>query len=127
MGLLDDAESFLCDLFDDQESVDLVIKSPLGNDISVVGTVGLADNTVEEDAYTRDSTIEREVIVTADQLVDGGNRFHPDEGTQVTEVRGSVTYVYETMNKAGRGAWSWHGSTYKAYRLHLVLVDEQTS
>lgn len=61
----------------------------------------------------------RDYIITAAELVLGGELTKPEAGDQILEVVGDETFVQELKPLAGSGnVWDWHGPIKDAYRVH---------
>ena len=125
MGLLADGESFLCDVFDETESVLIdyaVSPYTAAQTITINATPGEPVSELEPGAFTTNASLNRDFIVRYGDLVIGQSRVIPDVGHRITQTSDGITYTYEVMDAPGDGAWRWHGTEYKAYRIHATLI-----
>ena len=132
MGLLEDGETFLCDVFNTSEDVTVTyIASPYStpaNTISdVKATVGFVPSELDDDQFSQLRSNQRDFIIAASQLVVSSNPIQPKGGDLVEETRNGIVYRYQVTDELGEGAWRWHGATYKAYRIHTILVEEEAA
>lgn len=65
----------------------------------------------------------RDYLISATDLVVGGEPIQPARGDRIEENRGGKTYVYEVMPLGSEGPWRWSGPGRDTYRVHTRQLE----
>lgn len=93
-----------------------------GNSVEVLATVGATpiDQVDEHGILHRIES--RDYLITAEDLVLGGEHTEPKAGDRVREVIGERTHVYQVFATGDEPPWRWSGPDHVTFRIHTKHV-----
>ena len=88
----------------------------------VLATVGRTTFEVEDSTGVAERFESRDFIITAADLVLGGEVVTPERGDRIEETAGNQTLVYEVVGPGQEPCWRWSDPYRLALRIHTKQV-----
>lgn len=131
MGLLSRGSRWLNQLFDEQESREVVYfrKETGALLLKVKAVIGRADRQIQigiPEAHRETAT--RDYIFLSATLAEGGKQFLPSAGDEIIETQDGQTYTWVVYHDPLDGPFRWHDEEeFRSLRVHTLLVKVDDS
>ncbi len=91
--------------------------------LQIAATIGQTVFEVDDGTGAALRVESRDFLITASDLVLGGQAVTPQRGDRITETDGDHSYVYEVMAPGDEPCWRYSDPYRRTYRIHTKQVD----
>lgn len=96
-------------------------------DLAIAATVGVTRFEVEDESGFRSQVTARDYLVTAADMVLGGQAAEPAVGDTIRETIGSQVFVHEVLPFGLEPAWRWSDPHRTTFRIHTKHTSTEAA